>query len=114
MKRVLLGLTLATAVVSLPSFAHAQVAVSAGIRIGVAPPAVRFEARPPAPSPSHVWVGGYWRWHGGQHVWEGGRWMPGRPGHVWANAHWAQDGDQWRFYEGRWVTHDVGPGPVVV
>src|ERR1700712_1414813 len=89
-------------VVALPTAAEAQ-----GLRVVVAPPAVRYEARPVAPSPSHVWAGGYWAWRGGRHVWEPGRWLVGRPGNIWVDAHWANEGGQWIFNEGHWAPTGV-------
>src|SRR5947208_2216832 len=46
-----------------------------GMRVRFAPPAPRVEVRPYAPSPGHVWVPGYWAWHGERHVWLGGTWV---------------------------------------
>jgi hypothetical protein len=102
------ALLAAPAALSVPMAADAAV-----IRIGIAPPAVRFEARPVAPSPNHVWVSGYWGWAGGKHVWQAGRWIPPRPGHVWVDAHWANEGGQWVFTEGHWVASAVPTGEVV-
>jgi hypothetical protein len=44
----------------LPLAAQAQFRVMPGIRVGVAPPALRYEAVPVAPSPRHQWIAGYW------------------------------------------------------
>lgn len=38
-----------------------------------APPAVRVEAIPSAPSPRHHWVQGHYQWRRGHYVWVGGR-----------------------------------------
>ena len=52
-------------------------------RARMAPPPMRAEVRPMAPSPRHVWVGGYWGFEGGRHAWVGGRWeLPPQPGRV--------------------------------
>jgi hypothetical protein len=48
-----------------------------------------------APSPNHVWVGGYWAWNGRAHVWMPGCWVA-RPH---ANATWVA---------GRWETRGGG------
>src|SRR5678815_1743855 len=42
--------------------------------VNVAPPAPQQETQPPAPSPRHVWVPGFWQWNGSRHVWSGGHW----------------------------------------
>ena len=45
----------------------------------------------PAPSPSHVWVGGYWAWRRGGWQWVDGRWVARpRPNAVWVPGHWEQ------------------------
>jgi hypothetical protein len=70
--------------------------------VEVAPPAVRVEVVPRAPSPHVFWIGGYWGWRGGRHVWVGGRWEHARPGYGWERAHWAHEGHGWRLAPGRW------------
>jgi hypothetical protein len=98
MKRILAATFFACLAVS--SMAEAQ-----GIRITVAPPAMRVEVRPAAPSVRHVWVPGFWRWGGGRHVWVAGRYaVPPATGRVWVDARWANEGGQWVYYEGRWAS----------
>src|SRR5262245_9298433 len=46
-----------------------------GVRVRMAPPPMRVEVRPMAPSPRHVWAPGYWQWRGGRHVWMAGSWI---------------------------------------
>jgi hypothetical protein len=43
-----------------------------------APPPLRYEVIPVAPSREHVWVGGRWAWRPErhQHVWVPGGWRP--------------------------------------
>jgi hypothetical protein len=82
-------------------------------RRGPPPPEVVVVVQPPqpraeviigvAPSPNHVWVGGYWHWNGSTHVWMGGGWHPRpRPGAVWVEGRWEQRGTGWVRVEGRW------------
>lgn len=69
-----------------------------------APPAPQAEVVVSvAPSPNHIWVGGYWTRHNDSWFWVHGRWAP-RPhpsavwvdgrwekhprGHVWVAGHW--------------------------
>jgi hypothetical protein len=64
--------------------AKAQLHVGLGINIG--PPAPRTETVKIAPSPDHIWVAGYYRWHPKRHVyiWQPGRWeKPPRPHQAW-------------------------------
>src|SRR2546426_12356569 len=97
-----------------PQIALAQTRYVRGVRVTVAPPAVRVEAQPAAPSPRHRWIAGYWGWRGGQHVWLGGHWaMPPAVGYVWEPARWDNQGGAWMFYEGHWRVADQ-PDPQVV
>jgi hypothetical protein len=59
-RKALLGICLAglLIVASVPAGAEVE------IRVGTAPPAVRVEAIPPAPSPAHYWIPGHRAWEG--------------------------------------------------
>ena len=74
-----------------------------GVEGGVAPPALRAEVIPRAPSPHYFWARGYWgyRPHGG-YAWNGGRWMAPRVGYAWQPAHWYARGARWHFGGGYW------------
>jgi hypothetical protein len=66
------------------------------------PPAPRVETPPPAPSPSHVWVEGYWVWERGW-VWRRGVWVVRpRPGVVWVPGHWNRVPRGWTWVPGHW------------
>jgi hypothetical protein len=83
--------------------AKAQLHVGLGINIG--PPAPRTETVKIAPSPDHVWVAGYYRWHPKRHVyiWQPGRWeKPPRPHQAWIMGHWEQRNHEWVYFEGHW------------
>jgi len=69
-----------------------------------APPAPRVEVIPgPAPSPNHVWIGGYWFWNGKAFVWIAGGWHPRpRPGAVWVEGRWEKRGEGWVWIGGKW------------
>ena len=98
-------LACAFALLLLPQLASAQVHVYVpGVRVSVAPPAMRVETRGPAPSPAHQWIAGSWAWRGGAHVWLGGHWvMPPSNGYHWSPGRWVNQGGQWTFFEGHWV-----------
>src|SRR5260370_27186533 len=86
----------------------------AGVRVAIAPPALRLEGVAPGPSLRHQWVAGYWAWHAGRQVWMDGHWtLPPAPGYVWQPASWENRGGVWFFYEGYWRAPDVpDPGAV--
>jgi hypothetical protein len=119
MRRVLISL--AALLLLIPTIAVAQPVVVPGVRVNVAPPPLRVEARPMAPSPRHIWIDGHWAWRGGAHVWMPGHWaMPPAPGYHWVPARWVNDGGQYVFYEGHWAlnqpsqptyVYDPGPAP---
>jgi hypothetical protein len=56
-----------------------------------------------APSPNHVWIGGYWRWDGHAHVWVGGAWHPRpRTNAVWVEGRWERRGNGHVWIAGHW------------
>jgi hypothetical protein len=100
MKKLIFALTLL-----LPAVTFADHRYVRGVRVTIAPPALRYESPPPAPSPRHQWIAGYWGWRGGKHLWMEGHWaLPPRPGYVWEPARWDQDGGAWTFIDGHWRT----------
>jgi len=61
------------------------------------------DARPPAPSPSHVWVPGRWRAERERAVWVPGHWLaPRGRGSLWVSGHWDERGGRRIWVEGRW------------
>jgi WXXGXW repeat (2 copies) len=98
MKKLLLFVALL-----LPQVAVAQPRFIKGVRVTVAPPALRMEAPPPAPTPRHQWIAGYWGWRTGKHVWMEGHWaLAPAPGYVWEPARWDSQDGAWVYYEGHW------------
>jgi hypothetical protein len=90
-----------------PQVASAQVVVRP-VRVVAAPPAVRVEVRPAAPSRRHVWIAGYWGWRGGKHMWFDGHWaLPPGVGFVWQPARWEQVNGAYMFYEGHWAAAEA-------
>jgi len=91
-----------------PQASQAQVRFVPGVRVTVAPPAYRHEVAPPAPTPRHQWIAGYWGWRGGAHVWLPGHWaLPPGGGYVWEPARWENEGRAWVFYDGHWRSAEV-------
>ena len=74
-----------------------------GVYIGVAPPPLRYERRPPLPGPGYAWVDGYWNWYGGRYVWVPGAYeQPPHPHARWVEGHWNHRGGGWVWVEGHW------------
>ncbi|MBL9187823.1 MAG: YXWGXW repeat-containing protein [Opitutaceae bacterium] len=68
-----------------------------------APPRPRVEVVYARPSPRHVWVPGYWAWHGRRHVWIAGHYeIPPRGHRGWIEPRWERRGGSYIFIEGRW------------
>jgi hypothetical protein len=98
----LLALTLAPTVSAAPRRVVVRPARGRAY-VRIAPPRARVEVRTVAPSPRHVWIGGYHRWDGRAYVWVPGRWDLGpRPGAVWVAGHWKNTPDGWEWIEGHW------------
>lgn len=69
----------------------------------MAPPALRAEIIPIAPSPAYMWIGGSWGWSGSRYDWRPGRWaMPPRPGYGWQSRPWSQGSRGWHGGGGHW------------
>ena len=95
-----------------PKASHAQIQVLIpGIRVTVAPPPLRYEVAPAAPSPRHQWIAGYWAWRGNTHAWIAGHWaLPPAPSYVWEPARWENVNGAWIFSDGHWRPTDA-PDP---
>ena len=64
------------------------------------------------PSPTHIWVQGYWVWRGSRHVWVAGYWaMPPRHNVVWVPARWEMRGNRYVFVDGYWRDSVVMSAP---
>lgn len=83
--------------------ALAGAAEAADIRVYVAPPPPRVEARGRMPGRGYVWTPGYYRWDGRAYNWQSGAWArpPRGRGH-WVQGHWRRHGREWVFVEGHW------------
>jgi len=115
------ALAAATGLAPLPSAAASRV----DVWVGYGPPAVRYEAVPPA-RVGYVWAPGYWDWNGRHHVWRAGHWEREHHGQRWVAGRWSErdgrwylnrphweryehygrfNGDQWRWNGDRWVRY---------
>ncbi|GAB2456219.1 hypothetical protein GCM10027082_03740 [Comamonas humi] len=68
-----------------------------------APPPMQSEIVTVAPSPVHVWIGGYWDWSGGRYQWRPGRWeAPPHRGYRWVPRQWDHGSRGWYPRGGHW------------
>jgi hypothetical protein len=68
-----------------------------------APPPVREEIIPPAPSTDVVWQPGHWSWNGTQYTWVSGVYVAQpRPQVAWVPGHWDQSPNGWAWVDGYW------------
>jgi hypothetical protein len=82
-----------------------QGALFADLRIYVPlpPPPPRVEVVGVAPSPAHVWIGGYHRWDGHAYVWVPGHWAARPHAHaVWTAGRWHHHARGYYWVEGHW------------
>lgn len=69
---------------------------------GYEPPSLRTELVTVAPSPTHVWVPGYWWWTG-RWSWVAGCWiLPPRAHAVWTPGRWDHHPRGWVWTRGSW------------
>ncbi|MGH6984338.1 MAG: hypothetical protein ACREEI_08945 [Stellaceae bacterium] len=101
-RRLLLPLMLALAVVALPRTGDAQVAVS----ITVAPPALPVYVQPAIPGPGWIWAPGYWAWGPYGYYWVPGTWVrPPRVGFLWTPGYWGWVNGYYLWHVGYWGPH---------
>jgi len=66
------------------------------------PPAVKKEVRGPKPYTNAVWIGGNWKWQGGQYVWVSGYWTKPVAGKKWVPGHWKKTARGHVWVKGHW------------
>jgi hypothetical protein len=84
-------------VVNEPTAPPRGVAVS-----GPPPEPIREDARPAAPTPQSVWVGGYWHWTGVHYTWIPGHWEQAPPGATWAAPQYTRKDGAYFYEPGAW------------
>jgi hypothetical protein len=83
--------------------APAGAAVSVGISVGFAPPALPAYDQPPLPGPGYVWMPGYWAWGPNGYYWVPGTWvLPPVAGLYWTPPWWGWNGSAYIFHTGYW------------
>ena len=61
------------------------------------------EAVTPPPSPSAVWIPGYWAYDGSRYAWVAGRWeIPPPNFHTYVAPYWAYQGGAYTYVPGSW------------
>jgi hypothetical protein len=76
------------------------------------PPPLQREVIVERPSPTHVWINGYWAWRGNRHVWVPGHWeRPPADRLVWVEPRWERRGNGYVLVEGYW--RNIGPGEAI-
>src|SRR5579864_4376263 len=101
-RRFLLPLMLALAVIALPRTGEAQVSVS----ITVAPPPLPVYVQPAIPGPGWIWAPGYWAWGPYGYYWVPGTWVrPPRVGLLWTPGYWGWVNGFYAWHAGYWGPH---------
>lgn len=98
---LLVAALLAAPILALPPPASA--AVSVGIAIDIAPPALPVYAQPMIPGAGYIWTPGYWAWGPVGYYWVPGVWvLPPRPGLLWTPGWWGWSAGHYRWSAGYW------------
>ncbi|MEY4511756.1 MAG: hypothetical protein RLZZ450_3878 [Pseudomonadota bacterium] len=87
-------------------------------RVEYPPPAPLIEQRPIAPSPTYIWVGGYWSWGYNNWLWAPGYWCAPRYGYSYVPGSWYWANNYWWYGPGGWarpgstyIAYGLGPRP---
>lgn len=101
--RVLLAAMLMLALLVPAAPSPVQAAVSVGISVGFAPPALPVYDQPPIPGPGYMWMPGYWAWGPDGYYWVPGTWViPPAVGLLWTPPWWGWNGSVYVFHGGYW------------
>ena len=81
-----------------------SVAPPIGVVVTGPPPEPIRETRPAPPSPSMVWVAGYWHWTGMQYTWIPGHWEDAHGGVLWRGPSYGVHDGKYFYEPGGWTT----------
>jgi WXXGXW repeat (2 copies) len=89
---------------SVPALSNA--AISVGLSITLAPPALPVYVQPPIPGDGYVWTPGYWAWGGDDYYWVPGTWvLAPTVGYLWTPGYWGWGGGYYAWHTGYWGPH---------
>lgn len=100
-RSLLIALSLAATPLAVPAQA-----LSVGISIRVAPPALPVYVQPALPGPGYIWAPGYWAWGPEGYYWVPGTWvLAPRPGLLWTPGYWGWSEGFYLWHAGYWGPH---------
>ena len=83
-----------------------------GVVVSGPPPApIPEQPQTPPPSPTAMWVAGYWHWTGMQYAWIPGHWENGPPGTTWAAPRYMASEGAYLYEAGGWRPAPPGSPP---
>lgn len=86
----------------LPTFSHAQIAIS----VGFAPPELPVYEQPFCPQPNLMWAPGYWAYGDDDYYWVPGTWVRAPyEDALWTPPYWGWIGGRYGFHGGYWGRH---------
>lgn len=84
----------------------AQVSLSVGLSVHIAPPALPVYTQPVCPGDGYIWTPGYWSYGDDGYYWVPGVWVrPPHVGFLWTPAYWGYDGGVYVYHSGYWGQH---------
>jgi hypothetical protein len=107
MKNILTCLALASTLSVITTRSSAQFALSVGVSIRTAPPALPVYTQPPCPTDGYLWTPGYWAYDEVDgYYWVPGVWVrPAQPGFLWTPGYWGFVGGIYGWHGGYWGPH---------
>lgn len=104
MKKFLLAIGTALAMIGVPASSFAQLSV--GVSITVPPPPLPVYEQPPVPDQNYIWTPGYWAYGDDGYFWVPGTWvLAPQVGFLWTPAYWGFDDGIYVFHAGYWGPH---------
>jgi len=104
MRKILLAVGVAFAMITVPITSFAQVDV--GVSITLAPPPLPDYEQPPVPDQNDIWTPGYWAYGDAGYFWVPGTWVQApQVGFLWTPAYWGFADGVYAFHNGYWGPH---------